>query len=393
MLYRLLSAFRDTIEGWGIYFVFQLEFRAMAAGFLAFALVLLFGPGLIRWLRAKRIGDTGMTDAEALRQMSASKANTPTMGGILIIGAILISTTLIADVTSRPVLYAIVLLCWLAGLGAFDDWLKLTAAQRGTGSRQGLRAWEKLVFQIGIAVLVGIFLHRHMDSSMDRDLGHALNLPFQSTYVHTEQGFVTNPGLIYLGLVPFVVVAVLMITGMSNAVNITDGMDGLSTGITAAVSVGLLVLVAIAGDQVRARYLLVPYIPDSAELVVLTAAVIGACLGFLWWNCAPAGVFMGDAGSLPLGGVLAYIALVIRQEVLLLLMAMVVLIEIGSVVLQVGFFKFTRLRTGTGRRLFKVAPIHHHFHVLGWTENQVVVRFWIVTLLFVAIGLAMLKVR
>ena len=184
----------------------------------------------------------------------------------------------------------------------------------------------------------------------------------------------------------------LMIAGMSNAVNITDGMDGLATGITSIVALGLVVLTSIAGGTF-AQVLLVPQITESAELVILAAAMAGACLGFLWWNCSPASVFMGDTGSLALGGIIAYLAVVVRQEILVLLMCGIFLIEIGSVVLQVGWFKYTRIRTGEGRRLFKVAPIHHHFHLLGWPEQQVVSRFWIISATLVIAALALIKLR
>src|SRR5690606_15475189 len=208
-----------------------------------------------------------------------------------------------------------------------------------------------------------------------------------------EHWMLMNPALIELPRVLFVVLAILMVAGMSNAVNITDGMDGLAVGISTAVGLGLIVLVSIAGSQPEAQRLLVPFVPESHELLVFIAALVGACLGFLWWNCAPAHVFMGDTGSLALGGVLAYVALVVRQEILLLIMSAIFLLEIASVVGQVGWFKYTRRRTGTGRRLFKVAPIHHHFHVIGWTEHQVVARFWIISMLCVVVALTLLKAR
>jgi phospho-N-acetylmuramoyl-pentapeptide-transferase len=190
----------------------------------------------------------------------------------------------------------------------------------------------------------------------------------------------------------FVIIGMLMIAGMSNAVNITDGMDGLATGITSIVALGLVVLTSIAGGTL-AQTLLVPQITESAELVILAAAMAGACLGFLWWNCSPASVFMGDTGSLALGGIIAYLAVVVRQEILVLIMCGVFLIEIGSVVLQVGWFKYTRIRFGQGRRLFKVAPIHHHFHLVGWPEQQVVSRFWIISATLVIAALALIKLR
>lgn len=400
MLYVLLDNLRPKLIDWNVYWMFmvldQRAFRALAAAGLAFLGVVIAGKPVIRWLRAKKIGDTGMADTELLRQQAQSKANVPTMGGILICGAILGSTVLLADIRNFYVVLGLVVLLWLAGLGGIDDWLKLTAASRPGGSRQGLRAWEKLVFQLGLGVLVGYFVYvKGSTEGMENNLGHVLNLPLQATYagaagkLNEHLIFFTGP----LGRALFVGIAVLMVAGMSNAVNITDGMDGLATGTTAIVSLGLVVLVGIAGWDTAAQYLLVPFIVEGNELTVLAASITGACLGFLWWNCSPAQVFMGDTGSLALGGLLGYIAVVIRQEALLLLMSGVFLMEIASVVMQVGWFKYTRRRTGVGQRLFKVAPIHHHFHILGWTESTVVARFWIIAAILVVAALALVKVR
>jgi phospho-N-acetylmuramoyl-pentapeptide-transferase len=374
----------------------QIEFRALAAAALSFAIVIFAGPRVIRWLRAKKIGDTGMTDAESLRHHNASKAQTPTMGGVLIVASILISSFLLADITNRYVQIGLIVMVWLAVLGGFDDWLKLTGASRqaaGKNTRQGLFAWEKLVFQIGLGLLAGFFVYNHGAAPGVKDpLAHVLSLPFQRTYTPGTAAQV-NEALIYLSRGGFIVLTLLMITGMSNALNIADGMDGLAAGVTAIISVGLSVLVYIAGTQALAQGLLMPHVTQSDELFVVTLAVGGACLGFLWWNCSPAQVFMGDTGSLALGGLLAYIAVVVRQELLLLIMSGVFLLEIASVVLQVGFFKYTRIKTGTGKRIFKTAPLHHHLHLSGWTEQQVVARFWIISCILVVIALTMVKLR
>jgi len=397
MLYLLYKALQDWLVDAKIDWLFmvldQLAFRAMAAAGLSFAIVLFAGRPIIDWLRRKKIGDTGLTDAEALRHRAQSKANVPTMGGILIVGGILLSVGLLADVSNFYVILGLATMLWLAVLGGMDDWLKLTAASRPGGSRQGLYAWEKLVFQLGLGLMVAWFVYNHGDSAAPNDLGHVLNLPFQKTYLRDETGVLdVSASLFYLPRFLFVIIGMLMIAGMSNALNITDGMDGLATGITSIVALGLVVLTSIAGGTF-AQVLLVPQITESAELVVIAAAMAGACLGFLWWNCSPASVFMGDTGSLALGGLVAYLAVVIRQEILVLLMCGVFLIEIGSVVLQVGWFKYTRIRFGVGRRLFKVAPIHHHFHLLGWPEQQVVSRFWIITATLVIASLALIKLR
>jgi len=394
VLYVILESIRDWLDGIDLFggltlyslvrLLDQLEFRALAAAAFSFALVLAFGPRTIARLRAMNIGDSGQTDAALLRQHAESKANVPTMGGVLIVGAIFVSVVLLADITRPYVYMGLVLLVWMAVLGGVDDWLKLTALRRGDG-RQGLYAWEKLIFQVGIALLIGVFAYNRGEEA--RSLTHVLNLPFQSTY-DQGRGYALNEGLIFLSKPVYVFVAVLMIAGLSNAVNITDGADGLASGLVVAVSIGLLVLALIAGREVWAQGVLVPSILESGELAVFAGAMLGASLGFLWWNCPPAQVFMGDTGSLSLGALIGYIAVVIRQEFLVLLMSGVFLIEIGSVVAQVTYFKSTG-----GKRIFRCAPYHHHLHLGGWQEQQVVARLWIVGVVLVIAGLALLKVR
>jgi phospho-N-acetylmuramoyl-pentapeptide-transferase len=366
--------------------LYEVQFRALAAAALSFAIVLVFGRRTIRFLTRMKIGDSGLTDAEALRTAAKSKANTPTMGGVLIAGSIAASTLLLAELNNFYVYTALVVLLWLAVLGGFDDWLKLTSVRRGTGSRQGLFAWEKLVFQLGLGLLVGLFAYQHGNGPAPQDLAHVLNLPFQKTYV--DAGASLNPALVFLPKAAFIAIAVLMVAGMSNAVNITDGMDGLAAGVSTAVSMGLMVLALIGGWQVAAQYLYVPHVPGTDELGVVAGAMAGACLGFLWWNCSPAQVFMGDTGSLCLGGLIGYIALCVRQELVVLLMCGCFLTEIGSVIVQVGYFK-----SSGGKRVFRCAPFHHHLHLGGWTEQQVVVRAWIVSILLVVAGLASVKLR
>ena len=393
MLYNLLELLKDWLTAHDLYrFVMvydQLGFRAFVAGFFAFAVVLAFGNRTIRWLRAKKIGDTAQFDVEALHQALASKANTPPRGGLLIAAAIAGATILFADLANRYVQLALLVLGWHAALGGADDWLKLTAASRPGASRQGLYAWEKLAFQLGIGVLIGYFAYSAgFGAPGESSLAHSLNIPFQKTFTNPGPTGAPNPALIYLGAPAFIILMTLMMAGMSNAVNITDGMDGLASGVTVAVSIGLLVLCFIAGSEDAAKNLLVPYVPSSGELAIVTAAIIGAVLGFLWFNCSPASVFMGDTGSLCLGGLLAYIGVVIRHEVVLLIMAGVFVWEIASVVMQVGYFKYTK-----GKRIFRCAPFHWHLRMGGWPEQKIVARFWILSALLVAIALATLKLR
>jgi len=309
------------------------------------------------------------------------------MGGLLIAGAVVCSTLLMADLSVTYIQIALVVVVSFAGIGAVDDWLKLTAKTRGSASRQGLFAWEKLVFQLGIALLVGIFAHRAgMNPDGTDSLAHAINLPFQKTY-QSIQGQVA-PSVMYLGVGLYALVMILALTGMSNAVNITDGMDGLASGVTLIIAVAMTALCIVAGSETLAHQLLVPRVAAADELAVVGAALAGACMGFLWWNCSPAMVFMGDTGSLCLGATLGYLAVVIRQEFVFLVMSGVFLLEILSVVLQVGYFRWTK-----GKRIFRCAPYHWHLHMGGWTEQKIVVRLWIVTIVLVGIGLATLKVR
>jgi phospho-N-acetylmuramoyl-pentapeptide-transferase len=246
------------------------------------------------------------------------------------------------------------------------------------------------VFQVGLGVLLAIFIY-HFPTKVQDQLeggpttqavytGHLLNWPFL-------------PATIILPAWIFWILTVVVITGSSNAVNLTDGMDGLAAGCMTIVSFAFLALAYVTGDYRWSNLLHFNFVKDTGELAIVCGAMTGACLGFLWYNCNPAQVFMGDTGSLALGGLLAYIAVVIRQELLLLIMSGVFLLEIGSVVLQVGYFKYTRIRTGTGKRIFKTAPLHHHLHLSGWTEQQVVSRFWIVSSILVVIALTLVKLR
>lgn len=390
MLYNLLDATRGWLIETGLHRYFQvldqITFRALLAGVIAFLLVIGFGRPVIGYLTRRKIGDAGMTDAAALQAAAASKKNTPTMGGVLIAGAIAVSTLLLADLSNRYVIMGLLALLWLAALGGADDWLKLTGASRKGGSRQGLYAWEKLVFQLGLGLLLGYFSYNAGDGGVGKDLAHVLNIPFQKTY--ESRGGELNDGLFYLNRWSYMILMTLMIAGMSNAVNITDGMDGLAGGITAAVSIGLTALCLVAGWEAISQHLLMPYVPGGEELAVMAAAMGGACLGFLWWNCAPASVFMGDTGALCLGGLLGYIAVVVRHEPLILLMSGVFLLEIGSVALQVGYFKATK-----GKRIFRCAPYHWHLHMGGWSEQKIVARLWIVTIMLVVASLLTVNIR
>ena len=398
MLYNLYHYYKAWLEdhGMGFFRLFDyISFRAVLALILAFFFVVLVAKPTIRWLLKQKIGDNPEFHHKDLNQIMKQKANTPTMGGLMIVGAILFCTLLLADLTSFYIHMALICTVWLCVLGGFDDWLKLTSARRTPNSREGLKFWEKMVFQIGLAVLLGIFIHDHGITkfagaeAVTPDMSHSLTLPFWKSWIYNEATGQYSPNIyIELGSIAFIFVTAFVVVGASNAVNLTDGMDGLASGVMAVSAFAFMVLAMIAGEELVAKYLLVPYIPLSNELAVVAGAMVGSCLGFLWFNCHPAQVFMGDTGSLTLGGLIGYLAVVIRQEFLLLVIGGVFVMEAVSVLMQVGYFRFTG-----GRRIFRCAPIHHHFHLGGWTEQQVVVRFWLLSVLFTAIALATIKLR
>ena len=387
MLYNLLQATSDRIDDWGLYslleVLYYIEFRAFVAALLSFGLVLVFGRWVIRWLIRQKIGDSPEFYHADLNELMASKTATPTMGGILIVGATLLTIFLLADLRNRYVIIAFFVLGWLALLGGADDWLKLTSARRAPGSREGLHPWEKLLFQMGIGAVAGLFLFRH---GIGDETTRVLTLPLQRTYrpgtMELEQG------VLVLGGFAFVLISMLLIAGTSNAVNLTDGMDGLAAGTLVVASFALMVLCFIAGSVETAKFINFPYIDGAKELMIVTGAMAGGCLGFLWFNCAPAQVFMGDTGALPLGGLMAYIAVAIRQEILLLIIGGVFFMEMASVIIQVAYFKSTK-----GQRVFRCSPVHHHFHLGGWSEQQVVTRFWVLAVVFAMIALVSIKLR
>ena len=389
MLYHLLQSSDAWLEELGVYplmqVLYQIEFRAFAAAICAWLFVLLMGRPVIQWLRAKKIGDVPEFNREELNRIMASKAATPTMGGVLIVAGIAFSVLLLGDLANRYMHLCLLVLLWLSLVGGADDWLKLTTARRAPGSRNGLKAWEKLLFQLGIGFIAALFMWR---LAGDNAAATSLVLPFQRTYVPHQEGLILESGVYLMPFAVFVLVTMLLIAFTSNAVNITDGLDGLAPGTMLIASLAVMLLCYIAGSPERAQYMLFPYVEGALELMVVTGAMAGACLGFLWFNCQPASVYMGDTGSLPLGGLLATIACAVRQEVLLVVIGGVFFLEAGSVMLQVGWFKATG-----GKRIFRCAPIHHHFHMAGWQENQVVVRFWILAVMLAVGALVLLKLR
>ena len=380
MLYLLAHHFRDALERSGLGFlrVFNSDaFQAIAATLLSFALCVAAGPGVIRWLRHKKIGDHPEFDQAEINAQMAGKKGTPTMGGVLIIGAVLLSALLLADLQNFYVVMGLLCVTLFGAVGAVDDWLKLTQARR-QGGRDGLTMGEKLLFQTAIALVLSGFLYYY-----------GRRVPVATTFYVPFFKSAAVP----LAMPVYLLVSTLVMAGASNGVNLTDGLDGLVAGIMAIVGIAFVVLALIIGDPALSHSLIYHYFPPAAQMGVFSGAIVGACLGFLWFNCYPAKVFMGDTGSLALGGLIGFIAVVVRQELMLALVGGVFVLETFSVLIQRYWFKYTRIRYGEGRRVFRMAPIHHHFQRLGWTETQVVVRFWLIAAILAATALATVKLR
>lgn len=346
-----------------------ITFRAICAGITAFLISVIFGNFVIRKLISLKFGQPIRTAAEVhkLHELHGSKKGTPTMGGILLIGSIVISTLLWAKPENPFVWLVLFSAVFLGGIGFYDDWLKVTKK-----SSDGISSRLKFFLQ---CLLAGIFTLFFLTNPKLSAMAQQLFVPFFK-----------EPLVLGMGVLTFIFY-LLVIVGTSNAVNLTDGLDGLATGCTATVAATYAVLVYVAGNIKTATYLQVPFVPYAGELAVLCVALLGACLGFLWWNAHPARVFMGDTGSLAIGGMLGAVAICCKQELLLVIVGGVFVMEAMSVILQVASFKTT------GRRIFKMSPIHHHFELSGWKENTVIVRFWILSVLFALLGLATLKLR
>lgn len=346
-----------------------LTFRSICAAATAFLISIIFGNYVIRKLISLKFGQPIRTKDEVnkLFELHGAKKGTPTMGGILIISSILISTLLWAMPENPFVWLVLFSMLFLGAIGFYDDWLKVTKK-----SSAGISSRLKFALQ---CVLAGIFTAFFL---LDPDLAKTA----KELYVP----FFKDPIVFSLGAFTFVFY-LLVIVGTSNAVNLTDGLDGLATGCTATVAAAYAALAYLAGNSKAAAYLQIPFVAPSGELAVLCAALLGACLGFLWWNAHPARVFMGDTGSLAIGGMLGAVAICCKQEILLVIVGGVFVIEAMSVILQVASFKLT------GKRIIKMSPLHHHFELSGWKENTVIVRFWIMSIVFALLGLATLKLR
>jgi len=372
-LYKLSETGPEWLHGFN---VFQyITFRAMAAAMTSFLLCILLGHWVIRRLISLKLGQPIRTADEVhkLFELHGKKAGTPTMGGVLIHGAVIVSALLWARPDNMAVWLLIFTIVACGALGFWDDWLKVSKKNSG-----GISERTKLFGQIAVAGVVAAFFLLNPATEIQ---ARALYVPFYKAPVIENLGWWS---VVFFGLV---------IVGTSNAVNLTDGLDGLAAGCTATSALAFGVLSYASGNVKIAQYLQIPYYPFAGELSIVCLALAGASVGFLWFNAHPAQMFMGDTGSLAIGGLLGVVAICCKQELLLVLVGGVFVIEATSVLIQRIVFKVTKRLYGEGRRVFKMAPIHHHFELKGWPENVVIVRFWILSILFALLGLATLKLR
>jgi phospho-N-acetylmuramoyl-pentapeptide-transferase len=392
MLPSLALWLQGLSPDFGFLRVFQyLTFRAVMAALTALLMGLAAGPFFIRRLAALKIGQP---IREYAMQTHISKGGTPTMGGVLILFSIAVSTILWFDLTNRFVWIVLLVTLGFGAIGWVDDWRKVVHKDP-----EGMRSREKYLWQSLIGLVAAFYLVFSVSETSNLRVlqlffawvssGFTVDLPPQAGLLVPFFKEISYP----LGVFGFVVMTYLVIVGSSNAVNLTDGLDGLAIMPVVMVGSALGVFAYVTGNAVFARYLLLPHIPGAGELLIFCAAMAGAGLAFLWFNTHPAQVFMGDVGALALGGALGTIAVIVRQEIVLAIMGGIFVVEALSVMLQVTWFKYTKRRYGTGRRLFQMAPLHHHFEKKGWKETQVVVRFWIITMLLCLVGLSTLKLR
>ncbi|HZY36712.1 MAG TPA: phospho-N-acetylmuramoyl-pentapeptide-transferase [Mucilaginibacter sp.] len=394
--------------------VFQYHTFRMAMAVIASLIVTtVFGRRLIDYLRFKQVGET-VRNLGLEGQMQ--KQGTPTMGGIIIILGIIIPTLLFAKVDNIYIIMMLVTTLWLGGIGFLDDYIKVFKK-----NKEGLAGKFKIVGQVGLALFIGLTMYSNSDIIIRQEVKLPVtidapvnfhmhgNRPVYTQEVHSTKTtipFYKNNEFDYgkvikfLGkdstqysLIVFMFFTIVIITFISNGANITDGIDGLATGTSAIIGVTLAVLAYVSSNSIAADYLNIMYIPNSEELVVFAGAFVGACVGFLWYNSYPAQVFMGDTGSLAIGGIIAVFAIMIRKELILPLLCGIFVVENLSVIIQVSWFKFTKRRTGTGRRVFLMAPLHHHYQKKGFHEAKIVTRFWIIGILLAIVTIITLKLR
>ncbi len=378
MLYELFSwlELNYDLPGSGVFRF--ITFRAALAAILAMLMGTIVGKHIINLLRRKQIGETIRAVGPESHQ---SKKGTPSMGGLIILVSILLPCLLVARLDNIYVLVMMGATLWMGLIGLADDYIKVFLKDK-----QGLRSGSKVLGQVGLGILVAAALFFHPDV---QDVALRTNLPVTKhlfDYSQLAWGPISS-WLVYFALI------VLIVTAVTNSVNLTDGIDGLAAGVSAITGTGLGILAYMSGNIKTAAYLNILYVPMSGEVVVFLAALVGACIGFLWYNTYPAQVFMGDTGSLALGGAIASSAIIIKMELLLPILCGIFFVESLSVILQVSYFKYTKKRYGEGRRIFKMSPLHHHFELGGIAEPKIVTRFWIVAILLVLVAVALLKLR
>jgi phospho-N-acetylmuramoyl-pentapeptide-transferase len=384
-----------------------LSFRAALSILISLTISMVFGKNLIRMLRKKQVGET-IRDLGLDGQMQ--KAGTPTMGGLIILAAILVPTLLLADLTNIYIQTMLIATVWLGLIGFLDDYIKVFKK-----NKEGLAGKSKIVGQIGVGIIVASMLYWSPSVTIKEkvsDVQIQNATPDQQAMQWEEEKslkttipFIKGNEFDYAWLVPdsmespwllwgvFAVIVIFIVTAVSNGANITDGIDGLATGTSAIIGITLAIFAYVSGNYIFADYLNVMYIPHSGELTVFIAAFVGACVGFLWYNSFPAQVFMGDTGSLALGGIIATFSIAVRKELLIPVLCGIFLVENLSVMIQVGYFKYTRKKYGEGRRIFLMSPLHHHYQRKGMHESKIVSRFWIIGIMLAVLTIITLKVR
>lgn len=408
MLYYLFDYIERNFDLPGAGLFQYISFRAGAAAVLSLIITITFGKNLINYLRRKQVGED-IRDLGLEGQLQ--KRGTPTMGGLIIIAAILIPTLLMARLDNVYIILLIATTVWLGFIGFLDDYIKVFKK-----NKEGLAGRFKIVGQVTIGLIVGLTLYFN-DSVVIREVKPSNTASIEA--IQPEQGirveyhdvkstkttvpFIKNNEFDYSDILPFIdhnytwilftLIVILIITAVSNGANITDGIDGLAAGTSAIIGLTLAIFAYLSGRVDFSSYLNIMYIPNLGELVIFCTAFVGACLGFLWYNAFPAQVFMGDTGSLSLGGIIAVLALAVRKELMIPLLCGIFLVENLSVIMQVSYFKYTKKKYGEGRRIFLMSPLHHHYQKKNIHESKIVTRFWIVGILLAILSLAMLKLR
>ena len=367
MLYKLLYPLRDLISGLNV--VGYISFRAVAAGISALLISFIFGPVIIRMLKNHHIGETIRQEGP---KSHYSKAGTPTMGGILIHISVLVPVLLFADLSNIYIKLVLISTIWMGLIGFYDDYLKVVKKKK-----KGLIAKYKMAGQIILGLFIGSVLYFN---PVLADLNSSTSIPFLKEYFF-------NFGIFYI------IFVMIVINGSSNAINLSDGLDGLAAGLMAISAAVFAMIAYISGRVDYSHYLNILYIPGSGELAIFLSAMFGGMIGFLWYNAKPAEVFMGDVGSLAYGAALGSVAVLLKKEFLFFLVGGVFVMEAVSVMLQISWFRYTKKKYGVGRRIFLMAPLHHHFEEKGWAETKIVTRFWILGILFAMLSLATFKIR